>query len=81
MWAVHGWTRQPNFAGKTVVGGRVMGARERRRGAAAERELAAILSDWLGVAIKRNLGQSREGRRRHRTAACGGKSSGTSVCK
>ena len=38
-----------------------MGARERRRGAAAERELAAILSDWLGVAVKRNLGQSREG--------------------
>ena len=37
-----------------------MGARERRRGAAAERELAAILSDWLGVAIKRNLGQERD---------------------
>lgn len=37
-----------------------MGARERRRGAQAEREFAAILSDWLGVAIKRNLGQERD---------------------
>lgn len=37
-----------------------MGARERRRGAQAEREFAAILSDWLGVTVKRNLGQARD---------------------
>lgn len=38
-----------------------MGARERRRGASAERELAALLSESLGTVVKRNLGQSREG--------------------
>lgn len=37
-----------------------MGARERRRGASAERELAAILADHLGVPVKRNLGQARD---------------------
>lgn len=39
-----------------------MGGRSSRiKGAAAERELAAILSDELGVVVKRKLGQAREG--------------------
>jgi hypothetical protein len=37
------------------------GRSSRRRGAAAERELAGILSDELGFPIKRKLGQAREG--------------------
>lgn len=37
-----------------------MGSRERRRGAQAERELAAILADSLGVTVKRKLGQARD---------------------
>lgn len=37
------------------------GKSSRRRGAQAERELAAILSGELGIVIKRNLGQAREG--------------------
>ena len=38
-----------------------MPARERRRGAAAEREVAAILSDALGTVVQRKLGQARNG--------------------
>ena len=39
-----------------------MGGRaSRNKGAAAERELAGILSDELGFPIKRKLGQAREG--------------------
>lgn len=38
-----------------------MGASQRRKGAAAERELAALLSESLGAVVKRNLSQSREG--------------------
>jgi Holliday junction resolvase len=33
----------------------------RNKGAAGERELATILSDQLGLAIKRKLGQARDG--------------------
>lgn len=38
-----------------------MGASQRRKGATAERELAALLTDALGVVVKRKLGQAREG--------------------
>lgn len=38
-----------------------MGARERRKGAAAERELAGILADYLGIDVRRKLGQARDG--------------------
>lgn len=38
-----------------------MGASERRKGAAAERELAARLTDALGVEVKRKLGAARDG--------------------
>lgn len=34
---------------------------ERRKGAAAERELAALLADQLGEMVKRRLGASRDG--------------------
>lgn len=37
-----------------------MGASQRRKGATAERELAALLTDALGIAVKRNLGQARD---------------------
>ena len=37
------------------------GRAARNKGAAAERELATLLSNELGVSIKRKLGQSREG--------------------
>lgn len=37
------------------------GRASRNKGAAAERELAAMLSDELGFPIKRKLGQAREG--------------------
>lgn len=37
------------------------GRASRNKGAAAERELAAILANELGVTVKRKLGQSREG--------------------
>lgn len=37
-----------------------MGRAQRVKGAVGERELAALLSDWLGVAVKRNLGQERD---------------------
>lgn len=38
-----------------------MGASERRKGAVAERELAALLSDALGRVVQRKLGQARDG--------------------
>ena len=38
-----------------------MGKSERTKGAAAERELAKILFEELGVEMKRNLNQTREG--------------------
>lgn len=38
-----------------------MGAAERRKGAAAERELAALLTDSLGVQVRRKLGAARDG--------------------
>ena len=38
-----------------------MGRASRNKGAVAERELAAILSDELGRVIKRKLGQARDG--------------------
>lgn len=38
-----------------------MGAAERTKGAAAERALAKLLSDELGVPVKRMLGQERDG--------------------
>ena len=38
-----------------------MGASQRRKGATAEREVAAILSDELGFVVKRQLGQARDG--------------------
>ena len=38
-----------------------MGKSQRTKGAAGERELAKIFADTLGVTVKRNLGQSREG--------------------
>ena len=37
------------------------GRASRNKGASAERELAAMLSDELGFPIKRKLGQAREG--------------------
>jgi Holliday junction resolvase len=37
------------------------GKASRNKGAAAERELATMLSDQLGVTIKRKLGQARDG--------------------
>lgn len=37
------------------------GRASRNKGATAERELAALLSDELGYPIKRKLGQAREG--------------------
>lgn len=38
-----------------------MGARERRKGATAERALANLLSDELGIPVRRMLGQERDG--------------------
>lgn len=38
-----------------------MSASQRRKGAAAEREVLRILGDLLGVALTRNLQQTREG--------------------
>lgn len=38
-----------------------MGARERKKGQRGENELAALLSDELGISIKRMLGQERDG--------------------
>lgn len=38
-----------------------MGASQRRKGAAGERELAQILTNELGWVCKRNIGQSRDG--------------------
>lgn len=38
-----------------------MGAKSRTKGAAAERELAHLLADHLGVALKRKLEQTRDG--------------------
>ena len=38
-----------------------MGAMSRRKGAAGERELFALLEEHLGIAIKRNLEQTRGG--------------------
>lgn len=37
------------------------GRRSRNKGAAAERELATMLSDELGFVVKRKLGQARDG--------------------
>ena len=37
------------------------GKASRNKGAAAERELATMLSDELGFAVKRKLGQARDG--------------------
>lgn len=37
------------------------GRGKRNKGAAGERELAALLSDELGFVVKRNLGQARDG--------------------
>lgn len=37
------------------------GKGKRNKGAAGERELAALLSDHLGFVVKRNLGQARDG--------------------
>ena len=38
-----------------------MGASQRRKGAAGERELAGILSEQLGRVVQRNIGQARDG--------------------
>jgi hypothetical protein len=38
-----------------------MGASQRRKGAVAERELAALLTDALGTTVKRKLGAARDG--------------------
>ena len=38
-----------------------MAASQRTKGAAAEREVAQILTDALGVVVKRKLGQARDG--------------------
>lgn len=38
-----------------------MGAASRRKGAAGERELAARLSEQLGVVVRRKLGAARDG--------------------
>lgn len=37
------------------------GKGKRNKGAAGERELAALLSEHLGFVVKRNLGQARDG--------------------
>jgi len=37
------------------------GRGKRAKGAGAEREIAAILTDHLGFVVKRNLGQARDG--------------------
>lgn len=37
------------------------GRGKRAKGAAGERELCAILADQLGIVVKRNLGQARDG--------------------
>lgn len=37
-----------------------MGAGQRRKGAAGERELCALLSESFGTVVKRKLGQARE---------------------
>ena len=37
------------------------GRGKRNKGAAGERELAALLSEHLGFVVKRNLGQARDG--------------------
>jgi len=39
----------------------VNGRGKRAKGAAGERELAALLSEHLGFVVKRNLGQARDG--------------------
>jgi Holliday junction resolvase len=39
----------------------VNGRGARNKGAAGERELAALLSEHLGFVVKRNLGQARDG--------------------
>jgi Holliday junction resolvase len=39
----------------------VNGRGKRNKGAAGERELAALLTEHLGFAVKRNLGQARDG--------------------
>jgi Holliday junction resolvase len=38
-----------------------MGKSQRNKGAAAEREVLKLLGDELGIALKRNLAQTREG--------------------
>ena len=38
-----------------------MGMKSRRKGAGAEREFAALIHDWLGVRLVRNLEQTRAG--------------------
>jgi hypothetical protein len=38
-----------------------MGASQRRKGAAGEREVCALLTDALGSRITRNIGQARDG--------------------
>jgi len=38
-----------------------MGKSQRTKGASGERELSGLLSDALGIVVKRNLGQAREG--------------------
>lgn len=38
-----------------------MSASQRRKGASAENELAILLGDWLGITLKRQLGQERDG--------------------
>ena len=38
-----------------------MGARERRKGQAGEREVVQLLREHLGVEVERELGQSRDG--------------------
>ncbi len=38
-----------------------MGKAQRTKGAGFEREVCALLSDILGVMVKRNIGQSRDG--------------------
>ena len=38
-----------------------MAASQRAKGAAAEREVAQILADALGIVVKRKLGQARDG--------------------
>ena len=38
-----------------------MSASQRRKGATAENELANLLGEWLGITLKRQLGQERDG--------------------